>query len=192
MMARVVALASLAAMATMTATPARGQGVTFADLDGLVIEADIVRDQVVRREGWEFLTENTVRWKVVIGPGDAIENTVSQTSQTARGDHKSRPMTNSYILGTARELKTQGGGTGAWEFADGTLSFMRTFRQGAYRASFAFSRGAGGLTCTVTDSFGREGGRGAIVMESVIDGSEVTIIRSKLLSTNCRVVKRSE
>ena len=191
-MPRAAAPALLAAIATMAAAPARGQDVTFSDLDGLVIEADIVRDQVVRREGWEFVTENTVRWKVVIGPGDAIENTVSQTSQTSRGDHKSRPMTNSYILGAAREVKTQGGGTGAWEFADGTLSFTRTFKQGGYRASFAFARGAGGLTCTVSDTFGREDGRGAIVMESVIDGSEVTIIRSKLLSTNCRVVKRSE
>ena len=171
------------------AAPARAQAVTFADLNGLTIEATIVRDQVVRREGWKFTTENTVHWKVVIGPGDAIENTVSQTSVTSRGDHKAKPVTNAYVLGTEQELKSQGGGTGLWEFADGTLTYMRTFRQGAYRASVAFARGADGLTCTFTDTLAREGARGDIVMESMIDGSEVTVLRSKLLSTNCRVVK---
>jgi hypothetical protein len=106
--------------------------VTFADLEGFTIEANIVRDQVVRREGSQFLTENDVKWRLVIGPGDAIENTVSQTSHTARGEHKSRPRTGSYVLGVARDEWSQGGGTAVWEFNDGTLTYTRTFTQGAY------------------------------------------------------------
>jgi hypothetical protein len=182
--------ACLAAVATALATGAWGQAVTFADLDGLAIETSIVRDQVVRREGSQFLTENDVRWQLVIGPGDAIENTQSQTSHTARGDHKSRPRTVSYVLGKEHEEWSQGGGTAVWEFKNGTLTYMRTFKQGAYRADVVFSRGADGLTCTVTDSFAREGGQGALVMQSLIDGSEVTIISTNLVSSSCRVVNR--
>ena len=183
------ARACLAAATTALATSAWGQGVTFAELDGLVIEANIVRDQIVRREGSQFLTENDVRWKVVIGPGDAIENTMSQTSHTARGEHKSRPRTVSYVLGKEHQEWSQGGGTAAWEFNAGTLTYMRTFSEGAYRADVAFSRGPAGLTCSITDTFGREGGHGALVMQSVIDGSEVTILSSRLVSSNCRVAK---
>jgi hypothetical protein len=186
----VTAHSSLAGAIGLLSAPAWSQAVTFADLDGFVIEANIIRDQVVRREGSQFLTENNVRWRVVIGPGDAIENTASQTSHTVRGEHKSRPRTNAYVLGVEREEPSQGGGIAVWEFNDGTLTYMRTFSQGAYRADFAIARDAAGLTCTVTDSFGREDGRGALVMESVIDGSEVTIIRTQPVSSNCRVVKR--
>jgi hypothetical protein len=179
----------LATAIGLLSTPAWGQAVTFADLDGLVIETTIIRDQTVRRERSQFLTENTVTWKIVIGPGNAIENTTAQASHTARGDHKSRPRTNSYVLGTTRDEASQGGGSAVWEFKDGTLTYMRTFSQGAYRADVSFSRGATGLTCTVTDAFLRENRDGAIVMESPIDGSVVTVIRSNPVSSDCRVLK---
>jgi hypothetical protein len=189
MNSQAIAYPSLALVIGLAAVPAWAQAVTFAELEGLTIEANIVRDQVVRREGSQFLTENDVRWKVVIGPGGAIENTLSQTSHTARGEHKSRPRTVSYVLGKEHQEWSQGGGTAVWEFTDGTLTYMRTFSQGAYRADVAVSRGPAGLICSITDSFGREDGRGALVMQSVIDGSEVTILSSHLVSSTCRVIK---
>ena len=183
------AAASLVLMTIALVPSAWGRDVSFADLDGLAIEAEIVRDQLVRREGSQFLTENTVTWKVVAGPGGAIEYTTFQASRTARRDHTSRPRTSSSVLGTPRETQTQGGGMAVWEFKEGTLTFMRTFKEGAYRADFAIARGADGLTCTITDTFLREEGRGGLVMESVIDGSEVTILRSTAVSSSCRVAK---
>src|SRR5262245_61756226 len=177
---------------SLTATSAWGQGqVTFADLDGHAVEADVVREQVVRRRDSRFHTENTVRWKLVIG-GNAIVSTVSQTSLTPRGKQVGPPIGNSYVLGTPPDVRAQGSGTGLWEFNDGTLMFMRTYQQGAYRISFAFARGPSGLTCTVADVLGREGAGGDIVMQSLIDDSIVTILSSKLVTTSCRVMKADE
>jgi hypothetical protein len=68
---------------------------------------------------------------------------------------------------------------------------VRTYKQGAYRGNFALARGADGLTCTVTESFGREGSRGAIVMESAVDGKLFAVISSKQVSSTCRVAKPS-
>ena len=54
----------------------------------------------------------------------------------------------------------------------------------------AFTRDAGGLTCSATQTFVHEQGVRGIVLESGIDGVPAIILSTKPLSSSCRVSKQ--
>jgi hypothetical protein len=76
-----------------------------------------------------------------------------------------------------------------WKFADNTLTFVRTFRSGAYRMRFAIARNPAGLTCAATGAFARENGDGTIRMESA-SGREVTLVGANPVSSSCKIVRK--
>ncbi|MET0631483.1 MAG: hypothetical protein ABWY47_17655 [Xanthobacteraceae bacterium] len=182
--ARTVAPALL--LLTISA-PAWGQAVTFAELDGSLIEAHIVRQQVIRREAKEFPVRIENNLQLVIGPGDKIQQTVTATSHTPRGIKRGETRTSLHTLERPREVRSQGGGNALYVFLDGTLTFLRTYKGGAYRRAFAFGRGKEGLTCAVTEAFAREDGVGAISLDSFVDGVPTIVVSSKPLSSSCRI-----
>jgi hypothetical protein len=169
--------------------PISAQAINWSDLEGAVVDADIQRDQRMGRLGLSASVTVQQAWKISIAADKSLEFTVTTT---ARGPGTpAKPLTNSgtVTLDKRREIATYGGGMTVWEFADGTLTFFRTFRSGAYRAHFAFVRAPAGLACSVSEAFVREDGTGAIRMQ-LDSGGEITIISSNPLATTCKVTER--
>jgi hypothetical protein len=174
---------------TAFADDATAQPVTMDDLAGHVVVADIYRQQNVRRDGRTANIKVHQNWVFSINSEHAIALTLNTTADTPRGIRKAKPNLGTFTLGETLKVKSRGGGHAVWTFADGTLSFTRTFPAGAYRAHFAFVRGPSGLTCRVTEAFAREGGKGELKVESVF-GGEVTILNTKQLPSTCKVAKK--
>jgi hypothetical protein len=174
-------------------SPALGQAVTLADLEGAAIEVRLLRQQTVLREGREHSNQFQNDLKIEIGPADRIQQTNTTTAYTARGTRKGKTTSGWWTLERPRETTSRGGGHGVWIFADGTLTFLRTFQGGALKRVFAFTGGgAGGLNCTATQTFAREQGVHGIVLESAVDNVPIVILSTKPISAMCRVTKQSE
>jgi hypothetical protein len=184
----------------LIANPVSAQPVSFADLDGYTIESEVVRAQVIRREGWQGLVKVHQKWTVIIGPGEIIHMTTVNTVEGPRGKQTGNPGSGFLTLGQPQQLGHMGGGYGVWEFQNGILTYVRTFKQGAFRKNFELTLGeralmvdgvhsAGGFSCTDSESFARERGVGPIVFNSPVDGKPSTLISSKPVSSSCKVVK---
>jgi hypothetical protein len=175
---------------TIPGIPAQGQeALNFSDLEGLEVAAKIVHDQVVRREGQDVPVKLERDVKVVIGPGDSIPLAVSSTVQSPRGKRQGKPASGPFTLGQEREIPALGGGSGVFTYGDGALTFVRTFKGGAFRSTITFARSAEGFTCTVKEGFAREGGTGAISLNSPTDGTPITIVRTRQSSSYCTAKK---
>jgi hypothetical protein len=163
---------------------ASGEVVTFGDLVGLNVEADIQRRQDMRRQGHPFSSEVHQSWKIDINGDKTIDVTVNTTFRGSQGIRKAPPSAGRFTLDETRAIESRGGGQGAWSFTDGALHFTRTFQSGAYRAHFEFARGETGLTCTVTEAFAREGTKDITAASPF--GGQVTIINSEPISSVCQ------
>ena len=170
--------------------PASAQEVTFSDLEGHIVEADIHREQSGRRQGQTKSARFHQNWKFSFNADKSIELTIAATRHGPDGASATKPTSRTFTLDEQRNVPGLGGGEGVWTFADGTLIYIRTLLSGAYRASFAFARGSAGLTCTVTEAWGREDGRGEIKIQSPYDGREVTIVSTKQLPSSCKVTRK--
>ena len=166
---------------------ARGEELTFADLDGAVVEARFVRERMNRIQGREFEVRVDTDVKLVIGPGERIERTIAITMHTPRGIKKSPTEKSVHALEKPTETLSRGGGHGVFVFVDGALTAMRTFKSGGLRLTIAFSRGEQSLTCNATQAYARENGVDRIVLENPIDGLPTVILSSKQISSTCQV-----
>jgi len=186
---RVIGAISVAFCLAAQSAPILAQAVNWSDLEGVVVDADIHRDQRTGRLGLSASVTVQQAWKILIAADKSLEFTVTTTARGPGAPGK--PLSNSgkVTLDEKREVPTYGGGMTVWEFVDGTLTFFRTFRSGAYRAHFAFVRSPSGLACNASEAFARENGTGDIRMQPD-SGSEITIISSKLLASSCKVTER--
>jgi hypothetical protein len=175
----------LAALSASTSA----QAVSLSDLDGLIVEADVHRDQNMWRQGGRVSVKVNQSWKISFGNENSIRFAVNTTVRTSDGIRTAPQNAGTFTLDEPREVASRGGGEAVWTFLDETLTFIRTFRSGAYRIHFAFARGSSGLTCTVTEAFAREGENGEIKMQSPF-GGEVSIISTKQLPSSCKVSKK--
>jgi hypothetical protein len=170
--------------------PARGQAVTLEDLEGTTVEATVVRDQVVLREGRRIPVKFQNELTIGIGPEAKLQVAITPTSQGPRGKRHGETRRATATVEKVRELKTLGGGYGLWVFSeDGTLTFLRTYKGGAFKRTIAFARGPEGLTCKAEEAFARENSRGPIILDSAVGTGEVQILSAKQISSRCRVVK---
>jgi hypothetical protein len=172
--------------------PAADGPVTFAELEGSIIEAKVVRQQVVQRDGHTFPTRFESNLKIVVGSADKFEVTWSSVSHTPRGVFHGKTLSRSMTLNQAKETNPNnlGGGHGVWMFDDGRLTNLRTYKvDGAFKRDISFTRTAGGFACTANEAFAREEGGGALVMNSAVDDAPVTIISWKQVSSTCHVSK---
>ena len=191
-MKAILVLASLLlySLAPTSSYAQTGEGVTLSELEGATITAGVVREQLLDRQGQQFSNRFENKLKLVIGPTKKVEGTEEITLRSRFGVHKGKPAP---ILGTLErpgEISRYGHGHRVWFFSEGRLTHLRTFtRGGAFRREIAFTRSSGGLTCTITEDFAREGGVGEIVTDSAVDGVPLKIISYKQLSSNCRVEK---
>jgi hypothetical protein len=174
-----------------TAPTITDQTVTFAELEGAAVEVRVVSQRIIRRGDREFPIRFQNDLKITIGPGNKIDGTITPTSHGPRGERQGRTLTFSTTLDKVGELVGYGGGIGAWTFAgDGTLIFLRTYKEGAFRRTIAFTRSAEGLSCTAKESLARENGVGGLALNSALDDVPITIVQSEQISSSCRVARR--
>jgi hypothetical protein len=165
--------------------------VALADLEGAMVEADVHRDQIVRNQKGTTSLKMQQTWQVSIDDQKYVEYKVTTTRRGPGGTQTAKPNLSTRALDEPYKTPSRGGGEALWAFTDGTLIFTRTFPSGAYRLKFAFAKGQSGLTCTVTEAFARENGRGEIKMISPFSGNEVTIVSAKQLPSTCHVTRKN-
>ena len=163
------------------------EALTWDALQGAVIEARIVRDQVVLRGNRHIPVRFEQDIEIVIGPGDTIQVTSTATSHGPAGTRRGQRQVSSHTLERPRGTRYQGSGHGVWVFDDGTLTFLRTFKDGAIRRTIAIARAKAGLTCTANDGFAREDGVGSVVLDSAVGTGEVAVLSAKQISSSCRI-----
>lgn len=186
-----VIVCSLVTISVATYGQAQTSGaVTFAELEGAVVNVSVVRQQIVQREGQEFPVRLENDLKLVIGHGEAFDVTTTSTAHTPRGVRKGKSETRSLTLQQPGETKVSDGGGMAWTFNDGALITMRTLKGGVFKREIAFIRNTGGLACTATETMTREAGAPSISVKSPIDGSPIAVKSSKQISSSCQVTMR--
>ena len=167
------------------------QPVTLADLDGVTIETTMVYEQVGRKNGTVIATRLQDDRRITVGPADTLQ---SSTVHTVTGPWGTKVFPTSgsgstFTLNKPKQISGLGGGDAVWIFANGTLTFLRTYRSGGFKTEIIFRRGGSGLTCNIRSPFARENGTGAIEMTS-LGGGTWELISSRVLSSSCRVTKR--
>ena len=128
-------------------------------------------------------------WKISVREGKFLEFSVETTGRTRRGTRKFEPQVGTFTLGRPKQVVSQGGGEAAWDFSDSTLTFIRTYPEGAYRIRFQFSRAAKEFKCSANAAFARENGTGQIKLKSPGNGAVTVITSARQISSSCKVTK---
>jgi hypothetical protein len=172
-----------------TGNPATNKAVTFAELEGLIVDTKIVRQQVIRRTGRTFPVRVESILKMIIGSDGKFDTTWHTVNDTPRGVFQGKTLSSSGTVNQdAKESPKEnlGGGVGVWSFSDGTLTYLRTYKvAGTFKRDISFSRAAEGFVCTANEAFGS----GPVVFNSPVDDVPITIVSWKQLSSTCRVSK---
>jgi hypothetical protein len=162
--------------------------VTLADLDGAVIEATTVHDQVGVLNGTRLPNRLVQDRKITIGPGPTLQNTIVDTISSERGT-RVRQISGTFTINKPMEIGSYGGGHGVYIFANGSLTFLRTHQSGGFKSEITFHRSSAGLTCSIGWGFARENGTGEVEISAAIGGSW-KLVSSKQISSSCRVTRR--
>jgi hypothetical protein len=181
------------AWAQPDARPAHSQAdsaLTLADLEGASVEATVVMQRVVQRDGREFPARFQSDLKLKFGPGEKLDGILTSQATSPKGVRKGKPLAFSPKLEKPKEINVSGGGHSVWFFDQGTLTHLRTFKGGAYKRQIAFARPAGRLSCAIEETFAREAGVGSLQMNSPIDNAPMRVVSSKQVSSTCRVTER--
>lgn len=168
--------------------PALGQPVTPADLEGAVVDARVILDQQVRREGRQFGVQLHQQIRIAFLPDGKIEFSITPTSHSPRGVRRGAARKGTTTFGKARESKFLGGGQTVWIFEDEALTSLRTYAgAGGYKRTIAFARQGQSITCSIKETFVREEGVGRVALRSGIDSAPVTVLSAKQVGSSCRV-----
>jgi hypothetical protein len=126
-------------------------------------------------------------WKLQIDQGKDIGTRMDTTVRGPRGTRKAEPLIGRFALDEQGPIASRGGGQALFTFEDGTLTFVRTMKSGAFRVAYTIARSEKGLICTATAQYAKE--RGAPVRFTSPFGDEVTVIDWKPGAATCRVTK---
>jgi hypothetical protein len=163
------------------------QALTFANLEGVKITIKLVTEMLVQRDGFQGPATQDTDWSITIGPEEKIDWTFQPTTHSRVGDRAGQKFTTTATLDKSWHTPN---GEAIWQFADGTLVFVRSYKNaGAYRMSIALKQDGQNLACSVASTFARERGKDNITMNSAIDGAPVTIFSWKTLSSTCAAAR---
>lgn len=162
--------------------PAAAQTITWAELQGAVIESASNFIILSRYNGVDRRGAVRGSWKLTIGPGQSITGTLTR-------ENRAGIKTNSGTFTLGRP-QTFADGSTVWLFEDGVLTNLRTFQAGGIKVSYTFSRAANGLTCSVRAPFVRESGAGPIQRDAIGGSGTAEILDIKTESSNCRITQR--
>jgi hypothetical protein len=163
---------------------------TAADLIGTVMTLSVTNDRTMRRDGRQYPDKYRTDWTIEFVSRDFIRATFVGTDYSPRSTSKTPVEGGGLIaLGVPRETLSRGGGYQIWIFDPGILTFLRTYKGGAMKATFAVTRTDAGFACTADVAWPRETGAPTIVMRSFVDNSKVEIISAKQSASSCTISK---
>jgi hypothetical protein len=162
------------------------QAVAFADLKGAKIHAKLVTEMLAQREGRQGPATQEIDWQIYVEPEGRISFSYRPTTHTPRGTRAGQ------IRATTAKLDEPWyteNGQAVWQFTDGELTFVRSYKEGAVRTIIALKQDGQNLTCRATSTYARERGKGGLVLNSPIDGVPVTILSWKQVSSSCQITR---
>jgi hypothetical protein len=164
-----------------------GQGLTIADLEEAKIHVKLVTEMLAQREGGPQGPVTTeADWNIVVDPGAKVSWTYQPTSHTRRGIRVGQKIATTSTLDEPWHTPN---GEAIWQFTDGNLIFVRSYKGGAVRIIISFKQDGPNLTCSASSVFARERGKNGLIMNSPIDGAPVTIFSWKPGSSTCEVTR---
>ncbi len=181
---RVRGRAAILAAGTMCvwATPSYSQAVTWAELQGAVIQSASNFIILSRHNGVDRRGPVRGSWTITVGPGQSITGTLTR-------ENSAGIKTNSATFALGRP-QAFADGTTVWFFENGVLTNLRTFQAGGIKVIYAFSRSARGLTCSVRAPFVREDGIATIKRDAIGGTGNAEILDIKTVSSTCRIARR--
>jgi hypothetical protein len=169
------------------------EAVTLQELEGSEIHYQAVMSQYVEKGGKQYAIQTTFNDKLAIGAGGALQHTSTATS--VKDGRVKTGKTNVSPIQTIEKtgVTDMGRGPGhvVWVFDAGTLTMLRTYKSGAHKKVFTFTRTAEGIACRYDHIWAFEGDRKSIEVTSAIDGHPLVIVSYKQLSSRCRVTKKA-
>jgi len=169
---------STAPAAAQAVTPA----VTWADLQGAVIQSSSNFTLQTRYNGQERWQKVRGSWRIIVGPGQTITGTLTR-------ENPAGIKTNSATFTLGRPQKFADGDT-VWFFENGQLVNLRTFQAGGIKVTYTFTRRGNGLACSVKAPFVRERGAATISRDAIGGPGNAEILSTKIDSSTCRVSRR--
>jgi hypothetical protein len=170
----------------VTAPMLASRAVTLTDLEGAKIHAKLVTEMLALREGRQGPAIQEIDWQIYMEPEGRISFSFRPTTRTARGTRAAPIRATTVKLG---EPWSTDNGEAVWQFKDGELDFVRSYKGGAVRTIISLKRDGQNLTCTASSAYAREQGKRGMVLNSPIDGVPVTILSWKLVSSTCNVTR---
>ena len=162
------------------------QAVTLKDLESVRIHAKLVTEMLTQREGRQGPATQETDWQIYMEPEGRISFSFRPTTRTARGTRAAPIRATTVKLG---EPWSTDNGEAVWQFKDGELDFVRSYKGGAVRTIISLKRDGQNLTCTASSTYAREQGKRGMVLNSPIDGVPVTILSWKPVSSTCNVTR---
>jgi hypothetical protein len=160
------------------------QTVTLTDLEGAKIHANLVTEMLAQREGRQSLATQEIDWQIYVESEGRINFSFRPTTRTPRGTRAAPIRATTVKLG---EPWSTDNGEAVWQFNDGELTFVRSYKDGAARTIISLKRDGQNLTCSASSVLARERGKSGLVLNSPIDGAPVTILSWKPVSSSCSV-----
>lgn len=159
---------------------AQAQGVTPESLRGRSIQAQVVYQMRVRREGrGEFDTPFTFDLTLNIGGDGRVTGSATRSAPGPRGQVSATRQI-SAVVGRPREIA--GSGHSVMLLSGNTLTVLRTFEVGGLKTTITFSGGG----CSIRAPIMQESGAGRTKRDAIAGGT-VEVISSRQVSTSCRV-----
>jgi hypothetical protein len=144
-------------------------------------------DQEGSRNQVPFKNQSEIAQNITVESETSLRVSGMVTAHTRLGVRSSAPLSGTATLGVPREIRSAGGGHVLWLFEDGKFVVLRTFKAGAFRSTISFTRGAGGLACTVRSVFARETGTANFHWTSPVVGGDIEMTRMTPISSTCTV-----
>ena len=161
--------------------------ITIGDLEGVKIHTKLVTEMLAQREGGQQGPVTTeADWNITVEPGAKISWSYKPTAHTRRGTRAGQQIASTSTLDEPWHTPN---GEAIWQFTEGKLIFVRSYKGGAVRIIIAFKQDGPKLTCTASSVFARDQGKNSLVMNSPIDGAPVTIFSWKPVSSSCDVTR---
>jgi hypothetical protein len=179
-----------ASLVALIASRAAAQNVAFEDLRGMVIKSRVVRQLVNVQKGRRDIGEGDSDTTVTIDGAGLITYVWKFNWHNASGNYPSKPVTATDPLNSVAAAEALGGGHRLWTFDNGTLTFIRTYRVGAFKRTYTFTRTPTGLACEATEAQVREVGASWSEFSSAASGTITRTLSERLISSSCTVSKQ--
>lgn len=167
------------------AHPSWSQEVTLLDLAGKKIEMGSSETRIARIQSIERNQTATFSTQITVAADGSYKLVSTVRVNDERTGVSNRSFTVSGKFGQPVDFRD---GKQVVLIEDGVLVWLRTLREGGYKARVAFKHTTNGLTCEVTGGYAQEVGVGKTTSGSTKSGNAVEIYNVKKQAPYCRVL----